>query len=188
MDKYFWEQRWNSQEIGWDLGQVSPPIKLYIDQLDNKGIRILIPGAGNAYEAEYLIEKGFVNDISKGAIEAFRKRVPSFAINYILQEDFFTLTVTPYDLVIEQTFLCAIRPEMRKNYVNKMYELIKPNGLLVGVLFDRDFEGGPPFSGSRTEYEKLFSPKFEIEHMETTEHSILPRSGKELFVIMKRKP
>jgi hypothetical protein len=47
-----------SNETGWDLGQVSPPLKAYIDQLTDKNLRILIPGCGNSYEAEYLLEKG----------------------------------------------------------------------------------------------------------------------------------
>ena len=49
----------NPIQLGWDLGEVSPPIKSYIDTLEDKNIRILIPGCGNTYEAEYLLEQGF---------------------------------------------------------------------------------------------------------------------------------
>ncbi len=45
-----------------------------------------------------------------------------------------------YELVLEQTFFCAINPSLRKNYVAKMKELLLLNGKLVGVLFDWQFE------------------------------------------------
>jgi hypothetical protein len=43
----YWEERYLKNEIGWDIGAVSTPLKEYIDQLTNKACRILIPGAGN---------------------------------------------------------------------------------------------------------------------------------------------
>jgi thiopurine S-methyltransferase len=56
-----WNNRYLNDDIGWDLGEVSPPLKAYFDQLENKEIKILIPGGGNSYEAEYLLQKGFKN-------------------------------------------------------------------------------------------------------------------------------
>ena len=55
----YWQNRYLENSTGWDLGDISPPIKAYIDQLNNKNIKILIPGAGNAHEAEYLHNQGF---------------------------------------------------------------------------------------------------------------------------------
>lgn len=43
-------------------------------------------------------------------------------------------------VLMEQTFFCAINPSLRKDYVAKMHELLAPNGKLVGVLFDKEFE------------------------------------------------
>ena len=57
-DKY-WTDRYQNRETSWDIGEVSRPIKEYIDQLQDKNVRILIPGCGNAYEAAYLVDKGF---------------------------------------------------------------------------------------------------------------------------------
>jgi Thiopurine S-methyltransferase (TPMT) len=53
----YWTNRYNDQSTGWDIGYPSTPLKEYIEQLTNKNIHILIPGAGNAYEAEYLLEQ-----------------------------------------------------------------------------------------------------------------------------------
>ena len=63
----FWEKRYEAGEIQWDIGYISTPIHDYIDNLIAKGVdknsHILIPGAGNAYEAEHLHEEGFTNVI-----------------------------------------------------------------------------------------------------------------------------
>ena len=86
-----------------------------------------------------------------------------------------------YDLILEQTFFCAIDPALRSCYVTKMHELLKPSGKLVGVLFNRSFDGGPPFGGSKEEYEQLFSKHLHIKKMELCYNSILPRQGAEIF-------
>ena len=49
------------QYTGWDLGEVPPPIKSYIDTIEYKNISILIPGCGHTYEAEYLLKNHFTN-------------------------------------------------------------------------------------------------------------------------------
>ena len=57
----FWNNRYKTNDFGWDIGDVSEPLKKYIEQLDTKELKILIPGAGNAYEAEFLFKLGFKN-------------------------------------------------------------------------------------------------------------------------------
>jgi len=32
-DKNFWDQRYQTNDTAWDLGEVSPPLKQYIDSL-----------------------------------------------------------------------------------------------------------------------------------------------------------
>ena len=60
LNENFWNNKYINNETGWDLKAPSTPLKEYIDQLENKNIRILIPGCGNAYEAEYLLKQGFI--------------------------------------------------------------------------------------------------------------------------------
>ena len=55
----YWTERYANNQTGWDFGYVSAPLKEYFDQLTDRSLRILIPGAGNAYEAEYLWSLGF---------------------------------------------------------------------------------------------------------------------------------
>lgn len=191
MSKDFWNHKWENNQTGWDLGQVSPPLKAYFDQLKDKYVKILIPGAGNAYEAEYLHLNGFtqvyVIDISQHAIDSFIKRYPDFPKEHLICQDFFELNQT-FDLVIEQTFFCAINPSLRVKYVLKMKEIIKPNGKLVGLMFNRDFNGGPPYGGCEAEYVELFNQHFKIITMKEAHNSVSPRQGNELFVIFKNEP
>lgn len=68
-----------------------------------------------------------------------------------------------------------------------MSELLKPGGKLIGLLFDRIFEGGPPFGGDKEEYEQLLKTQFTIKTLEPCYNSIQPRAGTELFMIVEKK-
>ncbi|OEK05645.1 SAM-dependent methyltransferase [Roseivirga misakiensis] len=186
LDSDYWTSRYEKGQTGWDLGSVSTPIKEYIDQLDDKSIKILIPGAGNAYEAEYLWNSGFKNiyvvDLSQNPLDNLKSRVPGIPNAQLIKGDFFDLA-DQFDLILEQTFFCALNPQLRKSYVNKMNLLLVPGGKLVGLLFNFPLtENGPPFGGSKEEYLSLFESKFKIDTMETAYNSIKPRMGNELFI------
>jgi hypothetical protein len=58
LTKQYWNNRYVTDDFSWDIGDVSLPLKTYIEQLNNKELKILIPGAGNAYEAEFLFRSG----------------------------------------------------------------------------------------------------------------------------------
>ena len=40
LSEKFWENKYKTNKIGWDLGEVSPPLKTYFDQLINKDLKI----------------------------------------------------------------------------------------------------------------------------------------------------
>ncbi len=184
----YWSERYTNNQTGWDIGSASTPLSEYIQQLQNTDIAVLIPGCGNAYEAVQLLQAGFTNitlvDISKVLVAQLQKFFATTPVK-ILHQDFFEHE-GQYDLIIEQTFFCALDPVLRKAYAQKMFSLLKPGGKLAGVLFNKNFEGGPPFGGSADEYVKLFSPLFEIKKMERCYNSIQPRKDAELFFILQK--
>ncbi len=190
-NEIFWDTQYQEGNTKWDVGGVSTPLKEYFDQLTDKSLAILIPGAGNAYEAEYLDKLGFTNvtvvDISPTVIQQFKERVTIFPENKIFNTDFFKLT-GQFDLIIEQTFFCAISPSLRLEYAEKVAGLLKPSGKLVGLMFDAPLNtNNPPYGGNRKEYRSYFKPFFDIQIMETSYNSISTRIGKEVFVkIIKR--
>jgi methyl halide transferase len=187
----FWNSKYKTSQIGWDLGQVSPPLKAYFEQLTNKEVRILIPGGGNSYEAEWLFQNGFHNvfvvDLSEIALKNIQQRISHFPISQLIFGNFFDINDS-FDLIVEQTFFCAIHPDLRANYAKKMHELLHPKGKLVGLLFDAVLnENHPPFGGNQKEYLEYFQPYFDIHKLEPCHNSFHNRQGMELFFIFEKK-
>ncbi|MGK0379328.1 VF530 family DNA-binding protein [Patiriisocius sp. Uisw_017] len=194
-EKEYWTNRYKEGHTGWDLGTISTPLKDYFDQIQSKEVAILIPGAGNGYEAAYLNDNGFTNvhilDISVVPLEQFAAANPSFPEEHIHEQDFFKHKNT-YDLVIEQTFFCSFPPIKmnRVKYATKMASLLNDGGKLVGLWFDIPLTEDPdkrPFGGSKKEYRTYLAPFFEIKTFEAAHNSVIDRYGDELFGIFIKK-
>jgi len=186
-DAAYWDNRFNMGDTPWDIGSASPPLTAYIDTLEDKNLSILIPGCGNGYEVAYLLAHGFnritVIDISPVLTRRLEEQFAVFLHKRlrVITGDFFTLQGR-FDLILEQTFFCALDPALRPAYVRKMQELLHPGGRLAGVLFNRDFAAaGPPFGGSIETYSQLFAPFFRIIKLEPCYNSVKPRAGTECF-------
>jgi methyl halide transferase len=202
----YWDQRYLEGNTGWDMGHVSPPLRDYFAQLPRKDLAILIPGCGNSYEAAWLLENGFNNitslDISAVLMDRLREK---FGTSLQLIKDDFFAHDRQYDLMIEQTFFCALDPIRRPQYVEQAERLLRPGGKLAGLLFERNFvgasslapprsfpslslgnTGGPPFGGDRQEYRSLLEKKFKIRTLAPCYNSIPPRAGTELFLIAEK--
>ena len=57
-DKSYWNNFFKTQKLAWDIGYPSPAIVEYFRQIEDKNSKILVAGAGNAYEAEWLWNNG----------------------------------------------------------------------------------------------------------------------------------
>jgi thiopurine S-methyltransferase len=191
----YWSNRYINKSTGWELGNISRPLKDYIDQLEDKTIQILIPGAGNAYEAEYLFNQGFKNtfiiDVSEIPLNNFKIRVPEFSEDQIINDDFFNHQ-GHYDLILEQTFMCSFPPieNRREMYVTQMKQLLKPNGKLAGVWFKMPFSGDyekRPFGITEEEFHALFKPHFNFKTFNPAYNSVPSRDGLEHFGILEKK-
>ncbi|MBR9920587.1 MAG: SAM-dependent methyltransferase [Bacteroidetes bacterium] len=191
LDADYWNERYLDSDTPWDLGTPSPSLVYLAREHMQPEDRILIPGAGLAHDALYLFENGFKNvfvcDWAEAAIEAVKKALPAFPEQQLLVCDFFELNGS-FNFILEQTFFCAINPDQRAGYVKKAHELLLEDGQIGGLLFGVDIPGdGPPFGGSQEEYQKLFSPFFNILEMKTSPYSIKPRAGNELLFRMTKK-
>jgi SAM-dependent methyltransferase len=190
LDANFWSARYQNNQTGWDLGVISPPLKAYFYQLTNKDLKILIPGCGRGYEGIYLWNNGFKNvhfaDFSSEAIQSIKKSCPYIPDDQLYCQDFFSIK-DKYDLIVEQTMFCAIDPSLRAKYLEKAESILRSNGKMIGLLFNRNFNGGPPFGGSKVEYLALFTNHFKVKFMDDCYNSIAPRMGHELFFIAEKK-
>ncbi len=194
-EEQYWALRYEESRTGWDIGSPSTPLKTYIDQIEDKNKRILIPGAGNAYEAEYLHQEGFkevyILDIAQAPLDAFHQRVPDFPKEHLLQANFFSHE-SQYDLIFEQTFFCSFPPlpENRSRYAKQMASLLSAQGKLVGLWFTFPLTGEMtkrPFGGTKEEYLGYLDPYFKTISFEPSYNSIEPRQGNELFGIFQKK-
>ncbi len=191
VDGNYWNQRWQAAETGWDIGHAAPAIIDFMQTITDKDSKILIPGCGNAYEAEALVQAGFTNitllDISETLVTQLKAKYGESNAIKVIQGDFFGHEAQ-YDFMIEQTFFCALNPALRQAYAAKAASLLKDNGQITGVLFNRIFEQeGPPYGGTTREYKNYFGTLFEIIKMEDCYNSIPPRKGSEVFINLKKK-
>ncbi len=187
----YWTQRYKGDNTPWDIGHASPPLINYTNQIEDKALDILIPGAGKAHEAIYLHRAGFRNvlvcDWAEVAFEHLKEQAPDFPEDHMIVADFFELDLE-VDLILEQTFFSAIDPKLRKKYVEQCYKLLRPSGKIVGVLFAHEFPfEGPPFGGNKAIYQSLFATHFNILSLEIASDSIAPRLGNELFAVFKKR-
>lgn len=191
LDATYWNERYLNNEASWDVGTITTPMKAYIDQLTDKNIAILVPGCGNGYEVGYLLEQGFTNitvvdiaeEATKNLIQKYHQYIDQSL--HVLTQNFFD-TYGRFDLILEQTFFCALHPSLRPAYVDKVFQLLKPGGKLVGVLFNRSFEVNPPYGGSIKEYRQLFGLTFALRVMEPCYNSIPPRKNTEVFINLQK--
>lgn len=190
LNQTYWNNRYLKNETGWDIGYSSPSILNYFLNKIDKNVQIAIPGCGTSYEGYDLWKNGFQNisllDLAPRAKTEFLNRFPDFPEDKYLVMSFLDISDT-FDFVIEQTFFCALHPSERENYVKKMHSILNKGGILVGLLFGVEMEGGPPFGGNLSEYEQLFTPYFDILTLEWCDHSITARAGRELFVQLIKK-
>jgi thiopurine S-methyltransferase len=192
LDRNYWEGRYHAGETGWDLGGPSTPLKEYLDQLENKDLKILIPGGGRAWEAEYAHRQGFRNvvviDLTDAPFKDLLSRCPDFPQEHLIVGDFFQHEGT-YDRILEQTFFCALDPALRAAYVERMHALLNPGGKLVGLLFNDTLNSDrPPFGGFAADYITLFAAWFDRYSLEPCYNSIPPRAGRELWLKATKDP
>ena len=122
-------------------------------------------------------------------LDLFKEICPRFPKDQILIGDFFSLKKPLFfDVIIEQTFFCAIDPVLRPNYIKKTNEILKENGKIIGLLFNREFDtNGPPFGGTEKEYRGLFNSKFNFKKFENSLLSSLPRKEYEFWIELIKK-
>lgn len=191
LDAQYWEDRYHQQNTPWDIGYPSPPLVHYLKQHAQPQDRILIPGAGHAYEAAWLHQQGYSNvyvcDWAPSAFDILREKAPDFPEAQLLVADFFELGLE-VDLILEQTFFCAIDPDRRAAYARQASQLLSPGGKVAGLLFIHPLErGGPPFGGTTASYRTLFEAHFKILQLATAQDSIQPRAGNEVFFELQKK-
>ncbi len=195
LDVHFWENRYISQNTGWDLAGPSPH---FVELLKNppaflKPGSIAVLGAGRGHDAALFGKNGFQVtgfDYATSAVQEARQLYSQWAD--FQQVDIFTLAnadsphAHPFDYVLEHTCFCAILPKQRPDYLKTVTRLLKPEGYLIGIFWEHEEPDGPPFSTTLEEVKALFSNDFNLISVEERPPAN-NRRGIERLVVLRRK-
>jgi len=160
-----WEGLYQSQDTGWDRGGVSTSLQhwLGLNKLSvQSDKRVLIPGCGRGYEVVELAKLGFDVtglDIAPTAIADLDALLKSHAVQAeAICGDLFAYQCNqPFDVVYEQTCLCALPLEKREAYEEKLFEWLKAGGHLLLSMMQTGEKSGPPFHCDWSDMRDLFS-------------------------------
>lgn len=163
----FWDVRYTSGQTPWDFGGVPSALKEYLRTHPGKGARALIPGCGSGYEIAAFAAAGYevtAIDLSPAAVARARANAGPALADRILTGDFFQHDFAPasFDLIYERTFLCAIPPDQRTAYRDRLAQLLKANGAFIGYFYyqNTDPTDGPPHGLAWGESDLLFARHF----------------------------
>jgi len=187
-----WEGRYRRGETGWDRHGINPLMNSWMAASLSSDSSILIPGCGHGYEVIELARLGFSVtgiDIAPTPVARMRRELELEGLQAeVIQVDMFEFSLkTPFDAIYEQTSLCAILPEQRQAYEDKLYEWLRPGGALFALFMQTGVEGGPPFHCDVTAMRELFDvSRWDWGHGES-EHSPHPSGRHELgYRLIKR--
>lgn len=195
-----WESAWSEGRTGWDAGASAPALEEHLAGMERPGpkSRALVPGCGSGYDVFALARAGFKAhgvDIAPTAAQRFemlrQQEHLGPAQAMIHTGNFFEAEgLGRFDVIFDYTFLCAIEPDRRPDWVARMIELLKEDGELWTLIFPVDpddptpstsEDDGPPYRMHPAVVAELLEPRFEKVELRAPAASHPGREGKEFF-------
>jgi SAM-dependent methyltransferase len=163
----FWDQRYRESEMPWDFGGVPADLMAFLKRKKRLGDTVLIPGCGAGYEIRAFALAGYdvtAIDFSPEAVALAKHNAGHDLADRVILGDFFKHRFAPgsFDVIYERTFLCSLTPDRREAYRDRVCELLKPNGHLVGYFYYQtpSLELGPPYGFAWGTSDELFARHF----------------------------
>lgn len=188
----FWDEKYKKGETRWDLKGPNPA---FLEVINNEKIikpcKILIPGSGKGHDAVAAAKIGFevtALDFSEYAINISKDiaEKENVKINFIC-EDIFNLDNSydnSFEAIYDYTMFCAINPERRIEYAEKISSLLKKHGKFIALFFPlEEREGGPPFSVDLIDTYKIFSKHLKLFLSSKKINSHPRRTGREALQV-----
>ncbi|WP_294638887.1 methyltransferase domain-containing protein [uncultured Aquabacterium sp.] len=138
----FWQERFDTQQTGWDRGQASPQLQTWLETGQLQPCRIIVPGCGQGWEVAELAARGFDVtgiDYTEAAVERARALCDARGVKArIVHADVLRYQPdTAADAIYEQTCLCALHPDHWTAYADQLHAWLKPGGHLFALLMQR---------------------------------------------------
>ena len=157
-----WQQRYDAKQTGWDRGEASPALSYWIESGDLVPGRILVPGCGRGHEVVQMARQGFevtAVDFARSPLQELTRRLTEQGLvaNVVRESVLHFATDQPFDLIYEQTCLCAIDRKHWKAYERMLFRSLKPSGKLFALFMQTNNPEGPPFHCSIDSMRELFA-------------------------------
>lgn len=190
MDHEYWNQRWCTNDIGFNQSEPNKLMQRYIDSFHLKpGARLFVPLCGKSVDLLWLSQAGYFSvgvELSKLACEAFFKEnhlaaevthqsdFTVFEINdkkiKLFCGDFFQLDRTllgPIDMVYDRAALVALPSTLRQRYIEHLLNMLNPGTpiFLITSAYAQNIMNGPPFSIDEEEVKFLYEQYFFIHQL-----------------------
>jgi methyl halide transferase len=153
---------------------------------------VLVPGCGTSLEPVEFAKRGALVtclEIAPTALQDQRRQFERAkqAGNMIVADVAAWLPMQSFDLIYEQTCLCAMPPKDRNAYERFASRALKPSGLLYGLFMQTQGVGGPPYHCDVTEMRDLFSKEGWHWHNQPPFRSDHPLGVHELGFVLRRR-
>ncbi len=190
LDRDGWQSRYEAEETGWDRGEPSPALMQWLENGQLKPCRILVPGCGRGHEVIELASRGFdvtALDFAKAPVDELTRQLSERSLTAnVVQADVLEFTTEQkFDAVYEQTCLCAIAPQHRETYEQRLAENLRDGGQLFALFMQSDKPNGPPFHCDISAMHELFDSSRWIwpDEQSVVEH---PAGLQEIAIVLQR--
>lgn len=169
-DRQFWQQRFESGQIGWDRGMANPQLLAWLDSGALQPCRIVVPGCGSGWEVVELARRGFQVvglDYTDAALERARRHVAESGVRAeLVQSDVLAYEPdAPFEAIYEQTCLCALHPDRWLAYAESLHRWLAPGAVLWALFMQAPRPAaletgrieGPPYHCDITAMRALFA-------------------------------
>ncbi|EKF74594.1 thiopurine S-methyltransferase [Alcanivorax hongdengensis A-11-3] len=184
MEKGFWEDKWQRNEIGFHLDRVHPLLSRFLPAMEwAPGSHLLVPLCGKTLDIGYLLESGFtvtgVELSAKAVVALFQQlgldpgvsdwaggRLYQQGALRVFQGDIFTLdgpTLGKVDGIYDRAALIALPDELRQQYARHLLALTDAAPqLLITLDYCQAQMPGPPFSVDADTVRALYADRYRI--------------------------
>lgn len=190
----YWAQVYkNETQPGWDLAAPSPVLTDMLPRLKLPKSRVLVLGCGEGHDAALFAEAGHVVtavDFSPEGLSRGKEKYKHLTNLHFHQMNIFDIPTDwnhSFDLVVEHTCFCAIRPDQRDEMVRLWRRMLHEQGQLLSIFYVMEKRSGPPFGINEWEVRKHLEKHFHFLFWSRWRQSVERRQGRELFVLAKKK-
>ena len=194
-----WKAAWEQGRTPWDAGKSAPVLRALVEANSLPQGRAFVPGAGSGYDVLTLAseQRSVVGldlaPLAKTRCESLAQTHPHRdQVEFVVEDAFAYAPDTPFELVWDYTFLCALPPELRPSWAAMIDRLLHPTrGELAALIFpvvpDADPTDGPPYPMTPELVTELVEPFLKPISIAAVHTSNPGREGKEWLGRYKRR-